>query len=350
MADSTIQALQTLTPAKQDLVLVVDQSDSYGAKKLTLEALMNFVLGNSAAFDISNGRLRLQNSLNANGKKITGLAAGEQPGDAVNYGTVSHLVEQLTEVSPDAPTIEEYGSHLRVSTTAIDAPSGGSYLFYWCVDQLASTELTVSGGAVVSGTGTVYCEGSVANVANILKTAGLVGRYLHVAVRYRNSQHVSPISATKHHLLSTGIFEDVFSESLDVKPPAELSLVTENNRLVISANPGDDVPPGTMYYAEIVMNNEDNYDVQGNEYCLIRLASYTPEFTYEVPVSASKWAYAHVRVLAVAPNGAQGATETVSAGYTYYSGNILDDALLGAIATAVADCLQTAGGEALVKK
>jgi hypothetical protein len=350
MADSTIQALQTLTPAKQDLILAVDQSDSYGAKKLTLEALMNFVLGNSAAFDISNGRLRLQNSLNANGKKITGLAAGEQPGDAVNYGTVSHLVEQLTEVSPDAPTIEEYGSHLRVSTTAIDAPSGGSYLFYWCVDQLASTELTVSGGAVVSGTGTVYCEGSVANVANILKTAGLVGRYLHVAVRYRNSQHVSPISATKHHLLSTGIFEDVFSDSMVVPPPTELSVVADDNLLVISASPGADVPPGTRYCAEIVMSNDNDYDVVGSEYNLIRLASYAPDFAYEIPVSASKYTYAHVRVLAVAPNGAQGATKTVSAGYTYYSGNILDDALLGAIATAVADCLQTAGGEALVKK
>lgn len=348
MADSTIQALASLTPAKQDLILAVDQSDSYGAKKLTLEALMNFVLGNTAAFDISSGKLRLKDSLNANEKKIVNLSTGDSPGDAVNYATVAPMIQSLEGLKPATPEVTGQGP-IRAAVTPVTDPWGGFYYFYWCVDDSPATELSVSGGSVVASSGaTVYVEGAVANVISIARTAEMNGKYIHVAVRYRNFASLSKLSNSGTHLvLHKAAFDDLIGAA--VSPPEGFSVCASENQVILEAQPPVDANIATTYVAELLFDGNGSNEIQGMEKGLIRIYSNTPKFVYDIPLLQAQRPYCHARIGAVAFDGTTAFTDTKSEG-TFYDPGHVHESFLSLLAARLSERLTTQGGEPLLVK
>ncbi|HOF59457.1 MAG TPA: hypothetical protein PK433_03515 [Candidatus Cloacimonadota bacterium] len=348
--DSTIPGLSTLSlPELLDLLLVCDTSASYEAKKMTLQSLVNLVYSSSPAFDINADRLRLKQALNANQKKISNLAGGDADQDAVAYSQVSPMIRTLNRLTPATPSISDKGSFLKILVSTINDPFGGFYLFYWCLDNSASTQLTVSGNTVVASSGTsVYFEGSVANVANLPKMEGMTGQYFHVAVRYRNFQNLSNISSTAHIRIETSIFEDLFVEK-DPEPPADSSLTVIQNRLYINAVPSEENPPGTSYIAEILFNEQAKYAITGTEEGRLQISSSAPRFTYDLPLMCSKSLHVHVRIAAVTLSGTRAFTDTMSEQLSF-DVNIVNDEFLAMMAARMAERIVTSNGEGLVVK
>lgn len=350
--DSTLQGLPTLiTPAKLDLIFVADQSDAYEAKKLTLETLCDMVLASAPCIDASGANLRLKGAMDADHNKITNLQAGTATQDAVNFGQVRHLLQDLDTIVPDTPDIRECGAHIEVSTSPVTSPAGGFYLYYWCVDGSASTQIALEGESVVASSGAeIHLDSAVAPIVNIPKLAGMKGKYFHVAVRYRNMGSLSSPSATATYGLVLDIFEDIFTTE-PISPPSSPSISVIDNHLYINADPAADAQPGTTYLAELLFRKGEPCAITGNEVDLITLSSHTPNFVYNLTMDVEDGYFVSVRVAAVTVTGRRSYSDIGATGCKYDCiGLFKDEKALDMMASVLAELLQTAGGEPLVKK
>lgn len=346
MADSTLQGLLNVltAPAGEDLILAADASDGFAPKKLPLSGLMNWIMDNNESFSTSTG-FKLLQSLNANGLKITNLPSGSADGDSVRYAQIKPFVMALTAITPEVPVIIDKGGFIKLSTATISDPWGGFYLFYWCVDSSAQTQLQTSGNGIVASSGaSVYFDGSVANIVNVLKDTGWTGKYYHVAVRYRNLNYISNLSGTAH-LQIRGTLGDMIRED----PPervTKLAVSAMENRLFITADDPSTPMPGDMYLLELLFDDDASTVITGNEEGLVKMTSVRPQFTYDIPLSTGKNSYAHARISAVSLMGAMNACETVHCAISIDT-DVLSDTLLNYLALKISERVVTQGDEAL---
>ncbi len=351
MEDSLVQGLAPIvSPALADLLLLIDESDSYAPTKMSLEQMRDFVLQNEVSITTSGGYLKLLRYMNANSMQIKNLANGTADGDAVNYGQVKEGFQSLGSGSPGSMSIaSEQASYLRLAATQIINPWGGFYLFYWCVDTYSNTTLSVVGANVVASSGAaVNFDGSVGNIVNVIKDSGWVGKYFHVAFRYRNLKSITGISGTEHRLLSLPSLSDV----INADDPAEAINLAVNlleNRLYITAETPAVNVAGVSYMMELLFDNETNTDILGTETGLIKLTAPEPVFTYDLPISLAKYGYAHVRILSRTLNGYTKATDTKHHSVTI-DGNVISDSLVAYIAARVAEKVVTNSDESLKVK
>lgn len=341
---------ELVEPAKDDALLVSDTSESNEPKKLLIEALMQMILSGNMSFKISDDSgLILLEALDANGKRIHGLAKATDDKDAVRFSQVRHLVDPLEGLEPFLPSVADRGSFLRVVTQTITMPFGGFYLFYWCVDAAENTQLTLDGGSVVASSGaTVNFDGSVANVVNIPKTAGMQGKYFHCAVRYRNSSYVSGLSATSHFMISAHAPVDLIVMSSPGEPINQAVSIA-NNRVVISADKPENVPVGASYRFDILFDGVPDTQIGGNEAQLLTFYSNVPRFVYDIPMMQSGKAYVHVRMSCVSAYGAasSGTTRHVPVSF---DDTALNESFLDYMAQKVAEKVQTQDGTPLTAK
>jgi hypothetical protein len=338
--DSTLEGLQLLSsPALVDLLLCADASDSYEPKKIEITSLRDLILGDNSAFEISAGKLKLKDYLDANNKQIRSLSAGTEDGYAVNYAQVKEAVMSLAGITPATPNISEMGAFLRLSTATVSEPWGGFYLFYWCVDTNANTSLSVSGNSVVASSGaTVNFDGSVANIVNIVKDSGWYGNYLHVAVRYRNIKSISPLSGTTHYAVTTPGVNDLITEHIPkvVDNPA---ISKGENRLYITSDPVEGV--GISYVCQLLFDDAAETSITGNETGLIELSAKYPNFTYDMPMNVGKYDYVHARIISVSLLGDTAACDTVH-NTVDIDANLLSDTVVSYLAARLAEKLVTA--------
>jgi len=348
--DSTLQALPTLSaPALQDFFLPADTTNSYEPKKLPLDKLMQLILSSSSAFEVMGSTLYLKQALDANGNKIINLPGAANPGDAVPYIQVSPMIKPLNHLTPGLPSVSERDSFLRIACPTITDPFGGFYLFYWCLDSSPSTQITISGGSVVASSGaTINFDGSVANIVNIPKDAGMQGSYFHVAVRYRNFNYLSNMSSTGRLLVTAPTLGDIFKNK-DAPAPRNYSLVADKNRLSINAEPGPDTPPGCSYIAEILFDFSGKSEIIGTEAGLVRITSSVPAFTYDVPLMQSQSPWVHARIASVSMFGIKSYTDTMHCELRYDADFINED-FLNLMARKLSDMIQTQAGEPLTVK
>ena len=348
--DSTLQALPTLSaPALQDFILAADTSDSYAPKKLPLEYLMQLILSSSSAFEVQGSTLYLKQALDANGNKIINLPGASNPGDAVPYSQISPLIKSLDYLTPAAPSASDRETFIRVACPTITDPFGGFYLFYWCLDSSPSTQITLSGGSIVASSGaTINFDGSVANIVNIAKDAGMQGRYFHVAIRYRNFNHLSNISPTGHLLVTAPTLGDLFNSS-HAPVPRNNSLVAIKNRIYINAVPDPDTPPGCSYIAEILFDTSGKTEITGTESGLLRISSSIPSFSSDVPLMQSQSPWVHARIASVSIFGFESFTDTMHCELGY-DVDFINDQFLNLMAKKMSDMIQTQNGEPLTIK
>lgn len=348
--DSTLQALPTLSaPALQDFLLAADTSDSYEPKKLPLDKLMELILSSSSAFEVMGSTLYLKQALDANGNKIINLPGAANPGDAVPYIQVSPMIKPLNHLTPGLPSVSERDSFLRIACPSITDPFGGFYLFYWCQDSSPSTQISLSGSSVVASSGaTINFDGSVANIVNIGKDIGMQGLYFHVAVRYRNFNYLSNLSATAHLLINNPVLGDIF-KSQESPRPRNFSFVAEKNRLYINAEPAPKSPPGVSYLAEILFDFSEKSEIQGSELGLVRISSSVPAFSYDVPLMQAQAPWVHVRIASVSMHGLMTFTDTLHR-ELQYDANFINEEFLNLMARKMSDMIQTQAGEPLTVK
>jgi len=348
--DSTLQALPTLSaPALQDFLLAADASDSYEPKKLPLDKLMQLILSSSTAFDVQGSTLCLKQNMDAGGNKIVNLPSASNPGDAVPYIQISPLIKALDYLTPAQPSASDRGSFIRVTCPTIVDPFGGFYLFYWCLDSSPSTQITISGSSVVASSGaTINFDGSVANIVNIPKDAGMQNSYFHIAVRYRNFNHLSNISPTGHLLVENPVLGDIF-KSQEAPRPRNHSLVASGNRININAEPGPDTPPGCSYIAEILFDSSDRTEIVGTEDGLLRISSSIPSFSYDVPLMQSQSPWVHARIASVSIVGFENFTDTMHCELRY-DADFINEEFLNLMARKMSDMIQTQNGEPLTVK
>jgi len=348
--DSLLQNLPLMTdPGPNDLLLAADASAAYSPKRLPLETAMQMILGDNPAFSLEDGILTLKGRMDCAGFKLTSLASGTNDTDAVNYAQVKDMIIPLTEVAPGVPGVSEIGNFLRVSTSTISQPFGGFYLFYWCVDSLENTGLSLSGGSVVASSGaTVYFDGSVANIVNVIKNSGWTGKYFHVAVRYRNIKYFSPLSATGHKHILQAAYVDMVTDN---KPPAarEPSLSIIDNGLCLAAERAEGELCGQSYRAEILLDNDAETMITGLEPGLITLHSNTPVFRYDIPISKGKYGYAHGRIVSTSFTKVEDSTQTLHVSLVL-DNDIIDDSFLNFLALKMSERMQTQQGEPLKPK
>jgi len=350
MADSTIQGLPSLTsPALDDLILMADKSDSYAPKKVENTVLRNLILNNNGCFTTSEGQLKLGSWMNANGMQIKNLADPSSDGDALNYGVAKDALMSLTSLTPDTPSISDKGAFLRLATTTISDPWGGFYLFYWCVDTSQNTSFSLSGGSPVASSGaTVYFDGSVANIVNVIKDSGWRGKYFHCCVRYRNIKSLSSLSATGTLLISIPGYGDLISETTpDIARNVAISHV--DNRLNISGELPLDRDFGVIYTLQLLFDQDAETVITGNEQGLIQLSSRIPSFTYDIPLSLGKYAYAHARILSVSLTWQTQGTETFHTSISL-DPSLISDTMLTYFAARLSERLVTTGDEPLKVK
>lgn len=348
--DSTIQGLPTLSaPALQDYLVAADTSDSYEPKKLPLDQLMQLILSSSTAFDVQGSTLCLKQNMDAGGNKIVNLPGASNPGDAVPYIQISPLIKALDYLTPAQPSASDRGSFIRVTCSTIVDPFGGFYLFYWCLDSSPSTQITISGSSVVASSGaTINFDGSVANIVNIPKDAGMQNSYFHIAVRYRNFNYLSNISSTGHLLVDNPVLGDIF-KSGGVPCPINESLGVDKNRLHINAEPGLDTPPGCSYIAEILFDASDSTDITGTESALVHISSNSPQFSYDVPLMQSQSPWVHARIASVSMFGIKSFTNTMHCELRY-DADFINEEFLNLMARKMSDMIQTQAGEPLTVK
>lgn len=348
--DSTIQGLPSLNaPGLEDYLLGSDTSDAYEPKKIPLSAAMELILNSSSAFHLQDDSLFLKQDMNTNGHKITGLAIGSAESDAVRFSQVKPLIRSLSDITPQIPSLQDHGSFIRIACATITDPFGGFYLFYWCVDDNTSTTMTMEGGNVIASSGaTVQFDGSVANIVNVIKPSSLVGKYFHVAVRYRNLVYPSNISPTGHLHVVTAAPVDIVDNST---PPAPMymSLGVEQNRLYIGAREAVDVPFGCTYIAQILFNMDEVTDLYGDEQGLITLHSSKPVFTYDLPLLQAMKPFVHARMLAIALNGKTNSTDTLHTHFSF-DANVFNDEFINFMAARMSERIQTQAGEPLSLK
>jgi hypothetical protein len=201
---------------------------------------------------------------------------------------------------------------------------------------------------VASSGATINFDGSVANIVNIPKDAGMQGSYFHVAVRYRNFNYLSNMSPTGRLLVTAPTLGDIFKNN-DAPAPKNSSLVAENNRLSINAEPGTDTPPGCSYIAEILFNNYDKTEISGTEAGLVRISSNSPSFSYDVPLMQSQSPWVHARIASVSMFGIKSYTDTMHCELRYDADFINED-FLNLMASKMAEKIQTQDGQPLAAK
>lgn len=348
--DSTIQALPSMSaPLPDDLMLIVDTSDAFEAKKISIEALTNYLFSSSPAFNIQNQKITLKQPLDAASNKIINLTAGDNDNDAVNYATVAPMIKSLDSITPALPTITDNGSTVKASTIPIADPPGGFYLFYWCVDSSIDTQISVSGQNVTSSSNApVHFDGSVANVCSIPKIADMNGKYLHIAIRYRNFSSLSKLSNTATLLIpNTTTIQDLIS--VNVAAPSNLTISKFENKIFLKATPPEASQPGTSYIAEIVFNDLSSYTITGNETPLIRIMASSPIFTYDLPLLQAQFSHCHARVGTLSFNSNIAFTTTASSD-TSYDPTYIQESFLSLIADRMSERLQVEGGQNLIVK
>ncbi|GAB1366029.1 hypothetical protein MASR1M36_09000 [Candidatus Cloacimonadaceae bacterium] len=312
MADSTIQGLPSLTsPALDDLILMADKSDSYVPKKVENSKLRDLVLNNNSGFNIASGHLSLNSWMDANGMQIKNLGDPSADNDAVNYGLAKDALMGLSSITPAAPNVSDKGAALRISTSTISNPWGGFYMFYWCVDTSPSTTFSLSGDSPVASSGAaVSFDGSVANLVNVIKDSGWVGKYFHCCVRYRNIKSLSALSGTGHLQIINPAYGDLIGTALpDLARNPSLSQV--DNRLCLEAELPVNRDFGVIYTLQLLFDDQADTVIQGNEPGLVQISSRIPSFTYDIPLSLGSYKYAHARVVSVSLAWSQQATDTV---------------------------------------
>lgn len=347
MADKQLHELAQLTAlAADDVVLAADASDNNAPKRLRLDKVKSFV-NDTSCIDATGSNLLLKSNLNANNKRLTNLANGTSAKDAVTYG---QLQEQLVGNLPalPAPSFTQTSMHLWLSAEKAEIGSA-TYLFYYALDTSGSTTLSVSGMEVVAtGGATVHEVASANNAATVIRSAGMMGKYLHLAVRYRNLSSVSPLSPTFTQQISEEGVPDIIGTSGEFGAPSLFSVDVVQNRLVINGEPGVGTPKGTVYVAEVVFSDE-SLDVTGYEPGIVRLYSRTPNFTYDLPLMMAKSEWVNVRIVAIGRDEYQAFSGTESALYNYDMQWINEDVLF-MLAERMSERLMTMGGDHLQVK
>ncbi|MDD2230272.1 MAG: hypothetical protein PHY48_12775 [Candidatus Cloacimonetes bacterium] len=350
MDDSLLQALETnLTPSLADLMLIVDVSESYAPKKISFEKVRDFVLENNPSFSTASGNLTLTRDMYAAGMRIRDVGSGYLDNDAVNYAQVKEGIQSLIAVTPGTPAIADRGGFLYSMVTTINNPWGGFYLFYWCVDTVANTVISLVNGTPVASSGaTIFAEGSIANIANIHKESGWIGKYMHMAVRYRNLKSISDLGGTGHHAVNLPAYGDLINK--DAPPKAEnLSISTADNRLYINADLPSDAFSGQTYGLELLFNDDSDTEIIGNEIGLIRQSSSKCTYTYDIPISMAKYSYAHARIVSLSLLGEESCSETIHISVTI-DGAAISDNLISYLAARVAEKVVTQNDEPLKYK
>lgn len=348
-SDSTLQALPELTtPDLLDLLLIADTSDSYNPKKTKVSTLISYFCNNNNVFNISSGKLKLLNSLDANSTKITKLAQGTEDDDGVNYGQVKEAIMSLSSLSLNTPTATDIGVAIRIRVDPVLNPWGGFYMFYWCVDTQANTVLTLSGGNVTASSGAdVFFEGSIAQIVTVVKNAGWTGKKFHFAVFYRNIKHSTPLSPTGHLTISSASATDMLA-ALPVKVN-NMSLSNDNNRLYIRAEIDPGTAPGSIYILQLLFDDKEDTAIQGTEEGLITAASAYPFFTYDIPLTMGKYTYAHCRIITVNLMGQADTCDTVHSPLVIDL-TIISDNLVNYLADRLAEKLITRDGTPIERR
>lgn len=347
MPDSTIDQLPLLSdPALGDYIACLDSSASNTVKRLLLAKMMELLHRSDPAFTTEGGEIKLLASLNGNGFKIAGIASGSEDDDAVKYSQVKPGFQSLAAVTPATPTISDRGAFLRVAVSSINNPWGGFYLFYWCVDTIASGTISLVGGVPTASSGaTVYFDGSVSNVVNVIKDSGWVGKYFHVMVQYRNLSSISSGSGTGHLQLVSPGYADLINETAP-EAVTESAMSIIDNRIYITANKASNLVVGVQYQLELLFDSDSSTVITGNEPGLVRMAGYEPSFTYDIPLSIGKYNYAHARILTANLMGSKSAGETVH-GSLSLDGSIISDTLMNYVALRMAEKVVTQADEPL---
>lgn len=342
MADSTIQGLPSLgSPALDDLIIMADKSDSYAPKKVENTYLRNLILNNNAGFSLASGRLSLLNWMDANGLQIKNLGTPSADTDALNYGLAKDALMSLASITPDAPSISDQGAAIRLSTATISNPWGGFYMFYWCVDTSPSTTFSLAGDSPVASSGAaVNFDGSIANLVNVIKGSGWIGKYFHCCVRYRNIKSLSGLSGTGTLQISMPAYGDIISSS-NPEIVRNLSLNKgDNNRLYIVAELSSNPTPGATYTLQMLFDNEEETAIVGNEPGLIQQSSALPIFSYDIPLSLGGFSRVHARIMSVSLTGQSAATSTVHNGLEI-SSSAISESLVNYLAERLAEKLTT---------
>ena len=348
--DSTIHGLPLLTaPSLADEMVVNHVSGGNVAKRMPLETAMNLILGSNPAFGVTGGIFKLLANGNANNNKIINLAEGTGDNDAIRYLQIKPYVQGIAAVVPGLPVPSDKGAFIRIGVPTINDPWGGFYLFYWCVDTSANTEISLDGNSIVTSSGApLYFDGSVANIVNVIKDSGWVGKYFHVAVRYRNLRYQSGISSTGHALIALPGYSDIVHNSRPEIVTA-LTISTVNNRLYISAQEPTLQLSGTTYRLEMVMDNSTETEVTGNEEGLISFTNSQPFFGYDLPLTKGKYVYAHCRIVSRSFTGIEDHSLTEHSSIEIDT-DIINDSFLDFIAARMSEKMQTQGGEPLKPK
>lgn len=342
MADKQLFELDGLaSPAAEDFVLASDTSGSNAPKKLLLSVLRNFILGTAACFNAIGANFKLLADMDAGQKKITNLKAGSNAGDAVNYEQVEGLVTaELPALA--APTLTPGATSLlfRAAVAPISYPN---YLFYYCLDTNAGTTLSVSGGAVVSSSSAAVHEiASANNSATLVRDAGMTGKYIHLAVRYRNALNVSPLSPTLSQQITEQGVPDFVAPDFSLDEPTGQIV---GNRLVVSAPTAG---PGVHYVLTILFNSQESYSITGSEAELVRLSSAVPNFSYDITLAQSSAQYAHYSLTAVPLIGESKTMKGASLALNIE--DMFSDQLITLLAGRIADKLVTQTDEPLKLK
>lgn len=341
---------ELIEPSMVDYLLAADADESYEPKRLMVEALVNLIFNGNASFKISDDNsLIMLIGLDANGKKLYGLAKATEDKDAVRYSQVRHLVEKLDGVVPAMPSVSDRVSFLRLATHTITAPYGGFYMFYWCVSDNENTQLTLEGGSVVASTeANVYFDGSVANVVNIPKSARMKGKYFHCAVRYRNSVYSSALSATSHYLVSAYSPDDLITPDAP-GVPINPAVSVANNRLVIVAEKPENATVGSNYRFEILFDDSAGTNIQGNEPQLLVFYGYEPRFVYDLPLMQAVKSHVHVRVSCVSAYGVVSAGDTKHTTVSF-DDTVFSESFMDYLALKISEKVQTQDGTPLTAK
>lgn len=334
MADKQLQELAPLTnPANEDVVLAVDVSDNNAPKKVTLSSVRKFVLESSPCIDATGVSLKLKSNLNANNMKLTKIAEGSSTSDAVTYGQVSDLITSTLPVLP-APTYSQVATHLRFLST-IAPLAGATYLFYYCLDTYAETTLTVSGNTVVSSSGATVEEiASPNHIATMVRTSGMVGKYLHLAVRYRNIKATSPLSATLSKVITLPSIADIIEEPGEIDTPTAQVF---GSRLYVTSLP---MGPGIQYQLVILFSNDPTHNITGLEEGLIYLSSFTPVFSYDISLANSAYEYIHYQLSAMNLLGQISTPQRDSIAMKFE--DLFSDSLITLLANRISEKLSTA--------
>lgn len=355
MSDNNDKMLHELeesaTPVLADLVFTADSTANYEPKKLLLQALMELFLAQNPVIQVADdGTFGLKNPLDARGKKIHNLPKGADTKDAVRYDQISHMIQNLDAVIPTPPSVSDQSAFLRLITSSITEPFGGFYLFYWCIDERENTQITRDGGSIVADSGaTIYFEGSVANLANVPKSAAWRGKYFHCMVCYRNSKFLTPASPTSHHYIRKASPIDLINEDVPTVPTNQ-ALSIQNNQVIIGADAlSESSSVGISYRFDILLNDAAETTIGGNEAALITFYSSTPRFVYDIPFAQTAKSYAHVRICAVSAYGRASASGTLHAPLSFDS-SLFNEDLLDYLALKISEKVQTQDGTPLTAK